>query len=104
VNEVLSEIAELIRKATQPGSRDLWSRTGELAKNVRSGADAVAHELAPYGRAGSAFVRRHGVTLGVIGGAVAVGAVAYYVLRRANRAPRRNPQPTTSAARHIPPT
>jgi uncharacterized membrane protein YebE (DUF533 family) len=59
---------------------------------VRSRAGDVAHELAPYGRAGSEFARRHGITLAAIGGAAAVGAIAYYVLPAADRAQRRNPQ------------
>jgi len=92
--DVPSEIVELIGKArpVEHGSHDLWSRAGEVVKQVRSRAGEVAHELAPYGRAGSEFARRHGITLAAIGGAAAVGAIAYYVLRAADRAPRRNPQ------------
>ncbi len=102
---VLSEIVELIGKAARPaehGSQALWSRAGEVAKDVRSRAGAVAHELVPYGRAGSDFARRHGVTLGAIGGAVAIGVIAYYFLRATDRAPRRNPQHNPSLARHFP--
>jgi hypothetical protein len=106
VADVLSEIVELIGKNARPaerGSHELWSRAGEVAKEVRSRAGEVAHELAPYGRAGSDFVRRHGVTIGAIGGAMAVGVIAYYVLRRADRAPRRKLQHNPSLARHFPP-
>jgi hypothetical protein len=105
VSDVLSEIVEVIGKAARPagrGSHDLWSRAGEVAKEVRSRAGEVAHELAPYGRAGGDFARRHGVTLGAIGGAVAVGVIAYYFLRAADRAPRRKPQHNPSLARHFP--
>jgi hypothetical protein len=104
VTDVFSELVELIGKnaKVERGSHELWSRAGEVAKQVRSRAGEVAHELAPYGRAGSNFARRHRVTLGVIGGAVAVGAIAYCVLRVANRAPRRNPRHNPSLARHFP--
>jgi hypothetical protein len=105
VTNVLSEIVELIGKAAHPaerGSHDLWSRAGAVAKDVRSRAGEVAHELVPYGRAGSDFARRNGVTLGVVGGAVAIGVITYYFLRAADRAPRRNPQHNPSLARHFP--
>jgi hypothetical protein len=106
VTDVLSEIVELIGKTARPverGSHDLWSRAGEVAKEVRSRAGEVAHELAPYGRAGSDFARRHRVTIATIGGAVAVGVVAYCILRATERTPRRSPQHNPSLARHFPP-
>ena len=100
--DILSEIAQLIGKAANPlehNSQELWSRAGDAAKEVRSRAGKVARELAPYGRAGTEFAKRHGTGLATIAGAVAVGIIAYQVLRLANRSHPRK-RHNRSTARH----
>ena len=102
VTDVLSALVDVIgrAKSANRGPHDLWSRAGEVANDVRARAANVA-QLVPYGRASSDFVRRHGLTIGAVGGAVAVGVIAYYFLRAANRAPRRKHH-NPSLARHFP--
>jgi uncharacterized membrane protein YebE (DUF533 family) len=77
----------------------MWLRAGDAAKEVRSRAGRVGRELAPYGRAGTEFAKRHGTGLATIAGAVAVGIIAYQVLRLANRSHQRK-RHNRSTARH----
>jgi hypothetical protein len=101
--DILSEIAQLIGKAANPvehSSQELWSRAGDAAKELRSRAGEVARELAPYGRAGTEFAKRHGTGLATIAGAVVVGIIAYQVLRWANRSRPPRKRPNRSTARH----
>jgi uncharacterized membrane protein YebE (DUF533 family) len=101
--DILSEISQLIGKAANPvehGSQELWSRAGDAARQLRSRAGEVARELAPYGRAGTEFARRHGTGVATIAGVVTVGIIAYYVLRSADRNQRRRKRHNRSTARH----
>ena len=100
--DILSEIAQLIGKAANPvehSSQELWSRAGDAARQIRSRAGEVAGELAPYGRAGTEFARRHGTGVATIAGVVAVGIIAYHVLRSADRNQRRRKRHAPSTAR-----
>jgi uncharacterized membrane protein YebE (DUF533 family) len=98
--DILSEIAQLIGKAAvEHGSQELWSRAGDAARQLRSRAGEVARELAPYGRAGTEFARRHGTGAATIAGVVAVGIIAYHVLRSADRNQPRRKRHAPSTAR-----
>jgi hypothetical protein len=95
VSDVFTEIVALINSAARPAElapRELWARAGEAART-----------LTPYGRVGTDFARRHGATLGAIGGALTVGVIAYYVFRAIDRTPRRKLQHNPALVRHFPP-